>query len=430
MTPLISSALSVVQSGIGSAWECVGNLSNTAKLTLLFGAAACSWALCYARLNSGQKHPANSRPKEDGSPDRFFERFVESLENTTPGTTIIKTAQGATEHCFRCTLREGPENKHFFIKLFRSENKASHEAVGNLIAENLGVRVPKCVKLRTKVDRRIEQLILEQIPPHTLRGLKTNSLQNRSILMMQSVVGLDFKELFLTERYLEIEDWTEIHRELGEAAVLDLFMGNCDRFFALMGSRITPTVNYGNVMLGHLPGSVGSSKPIFIDNAPYPNILTLTAFSLEDKVRELEQAKLPSSRKVAKIALLRERFKEKQYTPELVYNLNGLFTKVLNGEQREVFISTIRAGLIHMARRNLPESERLDPKFYKRIEENLAIGVEEGLRKILASRGDLLPPGAEKSNLARGFLLLIQKNRESILAHIQRDPGEDRELKS
>lgn len=347
--------------------------------------------------------------------DEFFKKFISDLENNSAGTTMQQTAEGLSGFNFVCTTVEGDHTTHFFLKILKREDESLQEVSGNTIVKNFGLLTPDCCRVSYRVDRKMGEVILKQIH----HDKPESGLEGYSINIMDKVEGISFKQFFQTGKYREVMDWSKIQQEMGETAILDLFMGNYDRFFTLAGSHPVGKSNLGNAMLGKLSSHSSSEKLslILIDNQPYREILKVET-DCNKKIEQMMDGKplaslSPLRRK--RIMLLQQESNQ-SYIPQLIKNANLALKKVLDGSGKEKFILAVKEGVMYGIRDNIDISnQEYDVKGFNRyrecFEKNIAIGVERGISK-LKKRSQHLLDTKLGEKLSKGFQLLMEKNKE------------------
>lgn len=348
--------------------------------------------------------------KEIRAVDNLFQSFIASLKNKEPGTSIIKTSEGRNAYTFQCSLAEGNKTSFFVIKVLKNARQVAHELAGNIYIEQFSLNSPSSNQYSQTLNPEEANLIVKEAE------LKTSGqeLSGYSLLCMEKIQGMSLAQFFLTGKYQEIKDWTSIQEQFGKIAVLDLFIGNLDRFFGVQGRNFIPKVNFGNVMLTE---NLDTIQVTFIDNPPIQEIVNINSLSVEEKVNEIKSLQLPPRIKQRKIQELESQ--GTQFTPEIVNSLNKLFQGVLyDKEKKKTFSDAIIKGLEHQVIDCLHKEDKREAlsclsHYLTNLEVNIERGIEKGLQRIkegfsINLQEELL------TQLSPAFLLLIEKNNNTI----------------
>lgn len=342
--------------------------------------------------------------------DNLFQSFVASLKNKEPGTSIIKTSEGKNAYTFQCSLAEGDKTSFFVTKVLKNARQVAHELAGNYYVGQFSLNAPSSNQYSETLNREEASLIVKQAE------LKASEqeLSGYSLLCMEKIQGMSLAQFFLTGKYQEVKDWASIQEQFGEIAVLDLFMGNLDRFFGVQGRNFIPKVNFGNVMLTE---NLDTIQVTFIDNPPIQEIVNINSLSVEEKVNEIKNLQLPPRIKQRKIQELQSQ--GTQFTPEIVNSLNKLFEGVLYDKgKRKTFSDAIIKGLEQQVIDCLHKEDKREAfhhlsHYLTNLEVNIERGIEKGLQRMKAGfsinlQEELL------THLSPAFLLLIEKNNKII----------------
>lgn len=342
--------------------------------------------------------------------DNLFQSFLASLKNKEPGTSIIKTSEGKNAYTFQCSLSEGDKTYFFVTKVLKNARQVAHELAGNTYVEQFSLNSPSSNQYSQTLNREEASLIVKEAE------LKTSQqeLSGYSLLCMEKIQGKSLAQFFLTGKYQEIKDWTSIQEQFGEIAVLDLFMGNLDRFFGVQGRNFIPKVNFGNVMLTE---NLDTIQVTFIDNPPIQEIVNISSLSVEEKVNEIKSLQLPPRIKQRKIQELESQ--GTQFTPEIVNSLNKLFQGVLcDKEKKKTFSDAIIKGLEQQVIDCLHKEDKREAlshlsHYLTNLEVNIERGIEKGLQRIKEGFSINLQEEI-LTQLSPAFLLLIEKNNNTI----------------
>ncbi len=178
-----------------------------------------------------------------------------SLKRKDPATFLKRSSSGGTGFTFlgqissSAILNEIPDQRIGFVVKWQSEEQCNVERIGALFFKALGFPAPETYRVDHSIANSIGPFAIKECP-----SLET-TYKSLSLIAMPQLDANNFKEASKSKiKQMSIEDQKVMLQKFGEIALLDIILGNNDRFISFTDNvdspfSLTSTFNSGNVMM-------------------------------------------------------------------------------------------------------------------------------------------------------------------------------------